>query len=93
MCHCEQSEGRFDPRPPHQVRGPRNDYFLKSFTIVCFYIRKTRFRQEGNEWKWVDKSGGERQDFFLTFNSKLLTSFDHPLLPPEPFKLFSVGVR
>jgi hypothetical protein len=36
MCHCEQSEGRFDPRPPHQVRfAPRNDYFLKSFTIVA----------------------------------------------------------
>jgi hypothetical protein len=22
------------PRPPHQVRGPRNDYFIIAFTII-----------------------------------------------------------
>ena len=34
MCHCERSEAPMGlPRPPHPVRGPRNDYFSKSFTI------------------------------------------------------------
>jgi hypothetical protein len=60
-------------RPPHQVRGPRNDYFLKSFTIngACSawniavlpeHLREEALRRNIEEYKRINPGIDDADD-------------------------------